>query len=178
VGEGIAKKAGLTLTRSSFTCKIVMCYLQTPLHQKGISMQATSENVELSTDNVERMREAYDRFKRVDLSFVDERLVRLKGMSPRDVKTARQEFDYLAAVVNVFPHRQIIPTKLGDEFWHEFLLYTREYAEWSSGHFPGFVHHLPGETPAPAVEFSRDAYRETFGLEVGELGASCHFMLI
>jgi hypothetical protein len=64
-----------------------------------------------------------------------------------------------------------------DEVWHQFVLFTREYAMFCEEHLGGFVHHrpsnapeLPGSrdlTPSTFREF-RARYREVFGQELPE----------
>jgi hypothetical protein len=40
-----------------------------------------------------------------------------------------------------------MPSKLVDEAWHEFLLFTREYAEFCQRAFGRFLHHQPAAGP-------------------------------
>lgn len=55
-----------------------------------------------------------------------------------------------------------------DYFWHEFILFTRDYHEFCERYFGQFIHHRPLRPPTtPAVkalgmEFFR-AYKATFG---------------
>jgi hypothetical protein len=49
------------------------------------------------------------------------------------------QFVLLAAVTN----QTLSPSGLADEFWHEFLMDTPTYTEWSDRHFGRFFHHRP-----------------------------------
>jgi hypothetical protein len=40
----------------------------------------------------------------------------------------------------------LAPTWIIDECWHEFILYTREYAGFCQRWFGRFIHHAPSET--------------------------------
>jgi hypothetical protein len=62
-----------------------------------------------------------------------------------------------------------------DEVWHQFVLFTREYAMFCDEHLGGFAHHRPSN--APELPGSRDLqpstfrgfrarYREMFGQEL------------
>jgi hypothetical protein len=61
----------------------------------------------------------------------------------------------------------LAPTWIIDECWHEFILYTREYATCCQRWFGRFIHHAPSETltyyvvhnPAATIALAR----ETFG---------------
>ncbi len=62
-----------------------------------------------------------------------------------------------------------------DEVWHQFVLFTREYAQFCDEHLGGFAHHRPSNAPelpstprrAPPTFASFGArYREVFGREL------------
>jgi hypothetical protein len=36
-----------------------------------------------------------------------------------------------------------MPSRVADELWHEFILYTREYQRFCRRAFGGFMHHSP-----------------------------------
>jgi hypothetical protein len=40
-------------------------------------------------------------------------------------------------------HERMVPTVAIDKGWHEFLMYTREYAEYCRSRLGKFVHHVP-----------------------------------
>lgn len=47
-----------------------------------------------------------------------------------------------------------VPSKEVDEAWHEFILFTRQYADYCIKKFGRFIHHVPdmpleGEDPNP-----------------------------
>ena len=59
-----------------------------------------------------------------------------------------------------------------DDVWHQFILYTREYAQFCQNYFGGYIHHAPSNAPKSDAEGRieiaslanfRDRYRELFG---------------
>jgi len=38
-----------------------------------------------------------------------------------------------------------VPSEQVDEFWHNFILYTKKYQVWCFKHFGYFIHHVPEE---------------------------------
>ena len=53
-----------------------------------------------------------------------------------------------------------MPSQVADEFWHEFILYTRHYDKFCSRSFGGFLHH----TPAVALNRQRAEQQRNIGL--------------
>ena len=44
-----------------------------------------------------------------------------------------------------------MPSQVVDDLWHEFILYTRHYAQFCSGAFGRFLHHTPAAALGKAV---------------------------
>jgi len=76
------------------------------------------------------------------LSFVKDRLIKKQGWNPSRADEVRIEFLRFISLsfVNKGMHA---PSAEVDEFWHAFLLFTREYHEFCQRHFGKFVHHVP-----------------------------------
>jgi hypothetical protein len=64
-----------------------------------------------------------------------------------------------------------------DEVWHQFVLFTREYALFCDQHLGGFAHHRPSNAPElpskqdlepSTFRAFRARYREVFGHELPE----------
>jgi hypothetical protein len=49
----------------------------------------------------------------------------------------------------------LAPSAIIDDFWHEFILHTRDYAEFCASTLGTFVHHVPSTAPDPT------SYRHT-----------------
>jgi len=47
-----------------------------------------------------------------------------------------------------------VPTLEVDEAWHEFILHTKQYADYCSQKFGRFIHHVPG-SPTASVGVGR-----------------------
>jgi hypothetical protein len=65
-----------------------------------------------------------------------------------------------------------------DEAWHQFVLFTVEYAAFCNKYFGHYVHHAPSNAPdpgfghrAPEATFAEfaDRYREIFGVELPDV---------
>ncbi|MEV4182965.1 hypothetical protein AB0J28_16190 [Streptosporangium canum] len=74
-----------------------------------------------------------------------------------------QALAFLAAC-STLPDARLAPSELVDIGWHTFILYTREYAEFSQRTAGRFIHHRPedpgrpstGSTAAATVAVMRD----------------------
>lgn len=94
----------------------------------------------------------------------------------------RAELEFLQfAVLLHLTDQSISPSDVIDEYWHQFILFTKAYHAWCEKHFGRYVHHQP----MPRVELSKrgvparssSLYRKYFG-ECGQLagcgnGADC-----
>jgi hypothetical protein len=65
------------------------------------------------------------------------------------------------------------PTKQIDEGWHNFILFTKDYAEFCQTHFGRFIHHNPRrivkrDTDGASPAETHDAARDLFGTELSE----------
>jgi hypothetical protein len=65
--------------------------------------------------------------------------------------------DYLALCYLAKGDMLIMPSRIVDEAWHEFILFSREYSEFCPKVFGRFLHHNPTETIAPQ-KVRRDAF--------------------
>lgn len=59
----------------------------------------------------------------------------------------------------------LTPSKMVDEAWHHFILFTKQYRAFCFDHFGRMIHHVPAEVGEDAsLNFvAHDAYRATFG---------------
>ena len=75
-----------------------------------------------------------------------------------------KKYLFLAVVTD----ERLVPTDAIDLGWHEFLLYTRDYASFCNRFFGAFVHHIPNPKLSPhvvrtakrTVELARDMFGE------------------
>lgn len=70
--------------------------------------------------------------------------------------------DWFALNLAARGERLAMPSQAVDEAWHEFILFTREYAAFCHGVMGRFVHHVPAEameTPTHAQIGIRRAWR-------------------
>ena len=52
------------------------------------------------------------------------------------------------------------PSRAIDQMWHHFILHTRDYAAFCTGHLGGFIHHHPTERPRTAQRAKMLAFAE------------------
>jgi hypothetical protein len=74
-----------------------------------------------------------------------------------------EKFLYLCSQRN----KACVPSPVIDDFWHDFILHTDEYATFCAQNFGQFIHHHPQrgsrEVPFDAYRETVDALVETFG---------------
>jgi hypothetical protein len=72
-------------------------------------------------------------------------LVRLEERAGMDAATAREVFEetkrflYLCAIAD----QPLAPTERIDEVWHNFMLYSHDYASFCGSQFGFIIHHKP-----------------------------------
>jgi len=122
------------------------------------------DNVHLSEQQIERLRtiEAYD------LWFITER-VRAKEILPEHLTDqAVTEFKKYMALVALGHEELGMHSSEVDEIWHNFILFTREYAEFCERVCGHMIHHRPNtrrrpKLPPNSVSTFKEAYTTFFG---------------
>ena len=70
-----------------------------------------------------------------------------------------------------YPKEFLVPTRDIDEFWHNHILYTKEYAKDCQQIFGYFLHHQPGDPNNPEeVSKLRQQFTRTKELYLKEFG--------
>ena len=83
----------------------------------------------------------------------------LNIVEPALITLALQEVVKFLYLVAYF-EQKLTPSEPVDKVWHEFILFTREYARFCENHFDRFIHHSPGGDES--VNCSQ--YRQTIAL--------------
>ncbi len=80
---------------------------------------------------------------------------------------ARRRFDEMVRYLDLCGEspETLAPSKKVDKAWHEFLLFTREYAAFCESRYGRFIHHEPHVKPDP------EAYRRTYDAYTMRYGA-------
>ena len=137
----------------------------------------------MSNDVLLRSRIA--RVNTLDLGPIKFKLVHAEGEHSTGVHAAeRVEKQYKRFLILnlMYPHKQIVPNREIDMFWHAHILDTIKYAEDCEQIFGRFLHHFPyfglrGDLDASrlreAFEESRTLYQNTFGESYGDANADC-----
>lgn len=59
-------------------------------------------------------------------------------------------------------HYVAMPSKIVDDLWHEFILYTRDYKTFCSRAFGEFLHHTPAAAMDPSRKGSNEGLRRVW----------------
>jgi hypothetical protein len=98
-------------------------------------------------------------------------LTRLEEKVGMDASTARETFEdvkrflYLCAIAN----EPLAPTEQIDEVWHNFILYTQDYATFCQTHFGFPIQHVPwnnsevADSDGSIVRRTRENAERVFG---------------
>ena len=105
------------------------------------------DNVHLSEQQIERLRT----IEEYDLWFIIER-VRSKGiLSEHLIDPAVTEFKKYMALVALGYEELGMHSSEVDEIWHNFILFTREYAEFCERVCGHMIHHRPNTSRRPQL---------------------------
>ena len=122
------------------------------------------DNVHLSEQQVDRLRA----IEEYDLWFISER-IRSKGtLSEPVADQAVIEFKKYMALVALGHEELGMHSSEVDEIWHNFILFTREYADFCNRICGQMIHHRPNtslrpELPPISVSSFKSAYTTYFG---------------
>lgn len=96
-------------------------------------------------------------FRRIEdyqLPFVEEKLLAAGKISSQDMPLAIREFKRYIAILCTAPETKslAVASPIVDDVWHQFILFTRKYAEFCDRVVGRFLHHMPrtSYTPVPA----------------------------
>ena len=75
-----------------------------------------------------------------------ERFERKLGLGPADARQLFKDTKLFLLLCAENPRQHYVPTKAIDEGWHNFILYTRDYASFCDNYFGKFLHHQPHDS--------------------------------
>jgi hypothetical protein len=119
-----------------------------------------------------------------DIQSLDFTMIKLKlqdleegqGWPPERCEAVEIEYRKFLALKRTYPHREIVPNRDVDLFWHQHILDTVKYAEDCEKIFGSFLHHYPYfgmngpddySDLCTAFEETRMLYRRHFTEEYG-----------
>ena len=93
-----------------------------------------------------------------DLSRVVRRVSKVHGLPMARAFHCRDQFLRFFALCSHFG-ASLAPDQASDDFWHEFLLFTQDYASFCQRYLGYFLHHCPfdDETAASTIAATLDA---------------------
>jgi len=110
-----------------------------------------------------------------DAPYLEKKLLRLGVVEqPSEARSVFAELKKYLVVSEIYGARRRVGmfSARVDEVWHQFALFTQQYAGFCQRFFGHFIHHVPAEAPeppgaapAPAMTFQdfRSAYERCFG---------------
>ncbi|PIR89089.1 MAG: hypothetical protein COU07_02570 [Candidatus Harrisonbacteria bacterium CG10_big_fil_rev_8_21_14_0_10_40_38] len=94
---------------------------------------------------------------------VVERLASNSGLQPEDAERQMIELAKFLSVCAEYPGENA-PSRVIDDLWHVFVLFTREYQRYCQENFGKFIHHTPtGYAMNNTYQKTRARAQEMFG---------------
>ena len=111
------------------------------------------------------------RIKDLDLGFLEERLIDLKGWSEDEAQESVRRYKNFLILLTRFPRAVLAPAADIDDAWHEHILHTVEYTRDSLHIFGEYLHHAPARKSRPeekalmkeALALTSILYQKEFG---------------
>ena len=100
----------------------------------------------------------------MSLDRVVQRVAERREFSPEEMDCAGSE---LVKFLSLCAESELplAPSGVIDDLWHEFILHTRDYAEFCATTLGSFVHHVPSVFPDPSsYDRTLVRIRERFGI--------------
>lgn len=118
--------------------------------------------------------QALEKLDAAEFPFVREKLLDSGELQVHEIDDVELEFKrYLALCFLSSGPVSMTSTKV-DAFWHQFILFTREYREFCSDVFGQFIHHRPNTSYTPldhaGVDNFRFGYEQYFGSPYAQSG--------
>ena len=83
----------------------------------------------------------------LDLSYIVEAMCGerypLPRWQPDAARACEQKYKRFLWLMKCYPEHRLVPSKDVDEFWHNHILYTREYHQDCQRIFGYYLHHVP-----------------------------------
>lgn len=102
-----------------------------------------------------------------------ERFQKKLGMSESEAKQLFDDTKLFLLLCAENPKQHFVPTQKIDDGWHNFILYTRDYASFCDNYFGRFLHHQPHDSftnhkaSGGALRTLQAAY-EAFGFDLSD----------
>ena len=106
------------------------------------------------------------KIQELDLSFIERRLVEIEGCNSAYAREAVDSYRQLLTLQVGYPDRRLAPPVAADRALHAHILHTRRYANDMQAIFGRFLHHDPEESSEEARAFTRQAFRDEFGVNI------------
>ncbi len=119
----------------------------------------------LTDAEIEKLR----RIETAEFPYVREKLLKDGKISPDEIGEVEFEFKrYLGLIALDIKPLGMISRKV-DEFWHQFILFTRLYAKFCDNVMGFFVHHMPRTSYTPLAVNGAESFIRAYEACYGEL---------
>ncbi len=92
--------------------------------------------------NNEDFKQLLQNLKEEELKEVVIRFAKDKSITITEASKVRDNFFQFISLTKI-SNNPISPPMIVDEFWHKFLIFTRQYQNFCDKHFGHFIHHEP-----------------------------------
>jgi len=104
-----------------------------------------------------------------DFSDVEFRLVEKEGLPVDDVRVAVDEFRKYMLLRRIYRSQVLpMPSKLVDEVWHQFILFTKDYHNFCNYVFGEYIHHQPTTASRQPSRKSIQQFYRSYRAQFGE----------
>ncbi len=118
----------------------------------------------------EKQIDGIERIRAYTFNNVREKLVAEGSIPNGKIDAAVEEFRKFLILILLYPDKPIgMTSKIVDEVWHTFILFTREYMTFTQSVFGSFLHHNPATSSKPLDNSSGVNFRESYRAVFGEL---------
>lgn len=117
---------------------------------------------------------ALNYIEQLDLSYISQAMCATSYPLPRwtlaDAKHCEQLYKNFLILIKKYPHDHLVPSRDIDEFWHNHILYTKNYHQDCLKIFGHYLHHEPASNEDDEADNlvnnylkTKQYYFDTFG---------------
>lgn len=104
-----------------------------------------------------------------DFTDVRERILEEGLVAPSQIDEAIEEFRKFLSLIRRGYQGLAMCSRVVDEVWHTFILFTYDYATFCSEVFGTFLHHFPKTSRSPISSGAADRFRQAYATIYGPL---------
>ena len=129
--------------------------------KSNAALKAEAEKAQADKSHDTPLARAVASLATLDLTAVKRKVVDDKGWSEKIADYAELRYRRFLCMHLINPPLLLVPPPDIDAFWHQHILFTREYARDCERLFGGFLHHSPASGEAGEAAAMQQGARET-----------------